>query len=227
MEEKNIARLEKLYGKPLLIKPHHSYDDWQFSGSNWPYYSAEQFISPPTTLASGMVLGGYYYGHSALKTYPCIPEIRIVNNFYTKSATSMQLQTCVRVQALDYQTYYWAKNCYDFDLTCLVATFYRVQNYQRYLIKSAPVTPNLPINTWNKYRFSIWDLPNHQAPTSLAYRAEVWQTDQWKTVIEGTATPNLWYDSSVNYFNIFLRGMTSYDTRTLFIDDTEIWIPAT
>lgn len=227
MEEKDVARLAKLYGKPLLIKPHHSYDDWYFQGSNWPYYEPTIVVSSPTSLCGRMVASTQYYGHSVLKTYPALPELRIVNNVYIRWDGSAIHGDFIRMQAYPPGGYQYPQNGYWLKFYLANVTFSYIISGAPYTISYKNFSPALTANTWYKYRFSLWDLPNHTAPTSIAYRFELWETGAWKTYLEGTNAPSRWWNSSVNYYGTWLNFGGHYNDIGVCIDDTELWIPAT
>jgi len=210
-----------------LITPHYSREDWQFIGLNWPNYDLVTYITPPSSLSSKAVSGKPYYGHSVLKTYPCLPEIQIVNNAYFQSDTAGCHEDYFRGQAYPIAARYHPDQCYFLIFDYLKVTFRRIIYPLAWTIASHTFSPSLPLNTWIKYRFKIWDYPSPSNPLNLVYRFEIWETDHWTSYLDGSSDVNIWSGSATNYYGTFLNYYGLYVGTGVKIDDTVILVPAT
>jgi hypothetical protein len=214
------------YRTPHFTTLHHSRNDWAYIGANWPNYDLLIYISPPTSLCSKAVSGQPYYGHSVLKTYPCIPEISLVNNAYFQAQTAGCHQDYFRGQAYPIAARYHPDKCYYLTFDYASVTFRYIVFPLDLTIASHSFSPQLALNTWLKYRFTMWDFPSHNNPLKLAYKFELWETDHWTTYLEGVHSESIWATSAVNYYGTFLNYYGLYVGAGVKIDNTEIWTPA-
>jgi hypothetical protein len=86
-------------------------------------------------------------------------------------------------------------------------------------------SPALSLNTWYKYRFSMWDYPSHSNPLQVAYQFDLWETDHWTTYLSGITGAQLWSGSAVNYYAAYVGHGGHYNEIGHLIDDVEIWVP--
>jgi hypothetical protein len=213
---------------PLPPSPlHHSYSDWSFQGGNWPNYQSDLVLSSPTSLQGEMELGVQRYGHSILSSHPRLPELLIVNNVNIKyDGTEMHIDW-MRGQAYPIGAVPYPSNCYWLRFYLAYVIFGYAINGASTSIAAHRYSPSLPSDTWLKYRFAMWDYPNHASPTKVQYFFDLWETDHWTRYLQGLTSVELWFNSSTNYYGTFLNHGAHYDQRGVTIDDTELWVPAT
>ena len=213
----------------LLLEPWTAPTLWTFIGSYWPDYNYIDFISSPRSLCgrmgTGFPIGTFYFGDAMLTGYPCIPEIRIVNNVKWKYSASENHYNWFRAQAMPPWPQIYPMNCY-------FLRFYNAMVVFGYYVAGGGNTiayhnfsPALSLDTWYKYRFTMWDYPSHAVPTSLKYQFDLWETDHWTTYLSGITNAQLWSGSAVNYYGNFVHHSGYYNQVGNFQDDVEIWVP--
>lgn len=213
----------------LLLEPWTAPSLWTFIGSNWPNYDSLVYLSSPRSLhgymGTGWPTGTKYMGDSMLTGYACIPEIRIVNNVIWHYLQSESHYDWFRAQAMPPWPVAYPLNCYALQFyNDLVRFGYYVAGGWN-TIATYTFSPALSLDTWYKYRFTMWDYPSHADPQKVAYQFDLWETDHWTTYLSGQTDAQLWSGSAVNYYGNFLNESGHYDSPGTRIDDLEIWVP--
>jgi hypothetical protein len=215
------------FWKLLLLEPWTNPSGWTFIGSFWPNYDTTDYISSPSSLCGRMTLGNRVYGDSMLTGYPCIPEIRIVNNVKWMYSASEGHYNWFRAQAMPPWPTIYPMNCYFLRFYNTAVVFGYFLNGGVNTIANYNFSPALNLGQWYKYRFSMWDYPSHANPLQVAYQFDLWETDHWTTYLSGVTSSQLWSGSAVNYYGNFLNNSGHYNMLGFKQDDTEIWIPNT
>lgn len=165
------------------------------------------------------------FGHSALITYPCLPELTLVLNVMWHWSASELTHFSFRCQNLNYSTYYNPQFCLDLRLSPTAATFSRKWNWLDNLIENYIYPLPLALDAWHKFRFSIWSLPNNTAPTHTGYRLERWDTDHWLVLMDALWPQTWYYNSAVNYLSFFMHYGGHFNDWGARVDDMEVWVP--
>ena len=201
------------------------YTDWDFGGTNWPWFEDSIYTSPPTSLCARMSGSLQRSGWASLKTHPCLPELTIVHNCWYHYDDHAELFYWVRAQENPVPPYRYPDHAYVLRLYPQLARLFMKDGLNSYNIAGHAFSPYLPLETWIKFRFALWDWPTHAAPTKIAYRFELWETDHWTIYFEGTSDHSKWSSSAVNKTGLFLiHG--NYDELGSAVDDSEFYVPS-
>jgi len=211
------------------IKPahplHHSYSDWDFIGSNWPYYDDTGYTSAPTSLCGRQIKAVPYQGNSLLKTYTNLPQLQLVQNIMWYFVSASAHYDYFRAQDLPGPADFHPATCYYLRFHSTQVAFGWSAAGLRYILDYHNFAPPLVLGQWYQYRFSLSDFPNHITPTAIAFKFELYQAGVWNTYLENMASPSRWYNSLTNRFGIWLFSGGNYDKVGNRIDDTQIFVP--
>jgi hypothetical protein len=199
--------------------------NWTFFWTAPPGFDPYYYVSPPTSLQAYNLSGTLHEGTTILQDYTCIPEIRIINNVWFDWLGSEAHMDYFRMQAPPETPLYTPWNTYGLRFYPGRAYFYYTVNGASYEIAHHTFSPPLSLNKWYKYRFTLWDIPNHTNPTSIGYEFDLWENDAWKPYLQGTSTVNLWSHSLVNLYAFKLQSYGYYPPNSTKVDETQVLIP--
>jgi len=201
------------------------FHDWAYLGQNWPYFEASIYTSAPTSICGRMSGSLVHDGWAVHTTNPNLPQLLVVQNIWFGFNTFTERFDWMRGQQNPVPPYRYPRQCYLLQLHAKAATLGWVDQLASGQIASHTFSPQLPLNTWIKYRWSMWDWPNHIAPTKIHYTLELWNVDHYDVIFDGENNTSRWWNSPTNLFGFWLPGQVSWGNKACAIDDTELWVP--
>lgn len=180
---------------------------------SWPYYDSGCLASR----RDHAMYSNPVQGHAIFTEYPCLPNIRIENNAKFHQDADGIHYDYFRAQAYPVATYYPA-NCYYLAFYPSGVRFNYTINGAGYNLAYYHFSPALSLDTFYKYRFSLWK----EDATHDGYKFELWESDHWTVYLEGVCVAH-WQGSAVNYYGTFLHAGGLWNQFGLWIDDLYIY----